>query len=75
MDKPLRKDAAVRRSAILDAARAVFAENGIDAPLDLIAERAGVGRATLYRNFPGRTEIALAVLMDDVADLGARFDG
>ncbi|RZJ95270.1 MAG: TetR/AcrR family transcriptional regulator [Brevundimonas sp.] len=75
MDKPLRKDAARRRSAILDAARAVFAEEGIDAPLDLIAERAGVGRATLYRNFPGRTEIALAVLMDDVADLDARFDG
>ncbi|RZJ96042.1 MAG: TetR/AcrR family transcriptional regulator [Brevundimonas sp.] len=73
MDKPLRKDAALRRSAILDAARAVFAQEGIDAPLDRIAERAGVGRATLYRNFPGRTEIALAVLMDDVADLGARF--
>ena len=75
MDKPLRKDAAVRRSAILAAARAVFAEEGIDAPLDRIAERAGVGRATLYRNFPGRTEIALAVLMDDIADLGARFAG
>lgn len=73
MDRPLRKDAADRRRALLTAAREVFAEDGIDAPLDRIAERAGVGRATLYRNFPGRTEIALAVLLDDVADLGERF--
>lgn len=73
MERPLRKDAADRRAALLDAARAVFAEEGIDAPLDRIAERAGVGRATLYRNFPGRTEIALAVLLDDVAELGEIF--
>jgi AcrR family transcriptional regulator len=73
MDRPLRKDAADRRAALLNAARAVFAQEGIDAPLDRIAERAGVGRATLYRNFPGRTEIALAVLLDDVAELGERY--
>lgn len=73
MERPLRKDAADRRAALLKAARAVFAEDGIDAPLDRIAERAGVGRATLYRNFPGRTEIALAVLLDDVAALGERY--
>lgn len=73
MSRPLRKDAADRRTSLLTAARAVFAEEGIDAPLDRIAERAGVGRATLYRNFPGRTEMALAVLLDDVAELGARF--
>lgn len=73
MTRALRKDAADRRAALLTAARAVFAEEGIDAPLDRIAERAGVGRATLYRNFPGRTEMALAVLLDDVAELGARF--
>lgn len=73
MTRPLRKDAADRRKALLAAARAVFATEGIDAPLDHIAERAGVGRATLYRNFPGRTEIALAVLMDDVAELAERF--
>lgn len=73
MTRPLRKDAADRRKALLTAARAVFASEGIDAPLDRIAERAGVGRATLYRNFPGRTEIALAVLLDDVAELAERF--
>jgi AcrR family transcriptional regulator len=73
MERPLRKDAAERREALLAAARLVFAEEGIDAPLDRIAERAGVGRATLYRNFPGRAEIALAVLADEVAALGERF--
>lgn len=73
MSRPLRKDAAERRSALLAAARIVFAEQGIDAPLDRIAERAGVGRATLYRNFPGRTEIALAVLVDEVVELERRF--
>lgn len=73
MTRPLRKDAADRRKALLAAARTVFATEGIDAPLDHIAERAGVGRATLYRNFPGRTEIALAVLLDDVAELAERF--
>lgn len=74
MERPLRKDAASRRSALLRAAKDVFATEGINTPLDRIAERAGVGRATLYRNFPGRTEIALAVLLEDVAELGARFE-
>jgi len=73
MTRPLRKDAADRRSALLRAATDVFAEEGIDTPLDRIAERAGVGRATLYRNFGNRTEIALAVLMDEVDALGRRF--
>ena len=73
MTRPLRKDAADRRSALLKAAAAVFAEEGIDTPLDRIAERAGVGRATLYRNFANRTEIALAVLLDEVTILGERF--
>ena len=46
-EKPVRKDAALNRAAVLEAARAVFADQGLDAPLDLIAERAGVGRGTL----------------------------
>lgn len=74
MTRPLRKDAADRRSALLRAAAEVFAEEGIDTPLDRIAERAGVGRATLYRNFANRTEIALAVLLDEVAALGEQFE-
>lgn len=73
MTRPLRKDAADRRAALLRAAAEVFAQEGIDTPLDRIAERAGVGRATLYRNFANRTEIALAVLLDEVTTLGDRF--
>ncbi|KAK0338639.1 hypothetical protein LTR94_037771, partial [Friedmanniomyces endolithicus] len=54
------------------AAREVLSEHGLDAPLELIAERAGVGRGTLYRHFADRTELALAVLIDGVDDLDAR---
>src|SRR4051794_41764337 len=50
----LRADAARNRAAIVEAARAVFAEQGLDAPLDEIAKRAGTGNATLYRRFPPR---------------------
>ncbi|MDL5037838.1 TetR/AcrR family transcriptional regulator [Comamonas resistens] len=51
-----------RRAQLLDAADAVFAEHGVTAPLDLIVERAQVGRATLYRQFPDRRAIMLALL-------------
>ena len=72
MSRPARRDAVQNRAALLEAARSVFAAHGLDAPLDLIAERAGVGRGTLYRHFADRTELALAVLEDEVADLGRR---
>lgn len=72
MSRPLRKDAAERRTALLAAAAEVFAEEGLDAPLETVADRAGVGRATLYRNFPDRTALALAVLLAEVDQLGAR---
>ena len=57
----LRSDAALRRDQILDAADAVFAERGVTAPLDLVVTRAGVGRATLYRNFPDRAALVEAL--------------
>lgn len=79
MERPLRKDALERRRALLRAAAEVLAEQGLDAPLETIAERAGVGRATLYRNFADRIELALAVLTQEVDDFaertGARGDG
>lgn len=69
----MRKDAADRRALLLASAREVFRDEGIDAPLDRIAVRAGVGRATLYRNFANRTEIALAVLIDEIEALVDAF--
>lgn len=72
MTRPLRKDAAERREALLKAATEAFARDGLDTPLHVIAERAGVGRATLYRNFADRSELAVAVFVGQIDDLGQR---
>ncbi|MNH55709.1 DNA-binding transcriptional repressor AcrR [compost metagenome] len=72
MTRSLRKDAAERREALLKAAAEAFARDGLDTPLHVIAERAGVGRATLYRNFADRSELALAVFVGQIDDLGRR---
>ncbi|MFF3485637.1 TetR/AcrR family transcriptional regulator [Streptomyces sp. NPDC002701] len=56
----LRADARRNRERILVAARAVFAEHGIDAPMATVARWAGVGVATLYRHFPTRDALVRA---------------
>ena len=63
----LRADAARNRAAILAVARDVFAEQGLEAPLEVIAARAGVGIATLYRRFPTREKLVAAALVEKVA--------
>jgi AcrR family transcriptional regulator len=63
----LRADAARNRAAILAVARDVFAEQGLEAPLEVIAARAGVGIATLYRRFPTREKLVAAALAEKVA--------
>ncbi|SDJ11316.1 transcriptional regulator, TetR family [Frankineae bacterium MT45] len=50
--RPLRRDAAENRERLLDAARFVFAEYGLDASVEEVARAAGVGMGTLYRRFP-----------------------
>lgn len=60
----LRADAERNRIALLTAARDVFGEHGLDASLDEIARRAGVGNATLYRRFPSRRDLISAVFAD-----------
>jgi AcrR family transcriptional regulator len=64
-----RADAARNAEALLAAARALFDERGTDVPLDEVARRAGVGNATLYRHFPTRADLLVAVYADDVAAL------
>jgi AcrR family transcriptional regulator len=64
--RPLRRDARRNRDAIVAAARQVFCDHGLEAPLEEIARRAGVGIATLYRRFPSRVELLDAVLADTV---------
>jgi len=63
----LRVDAERNRVALLAAAREVFAEQGLEAPLEEIALRAGVGIATLYRRFPTRGQLVAAALVDKIA--------
>jgi len=62
----LRVDAERNRTAVLHAAREVFAEQGLEAPLEEIALRAGVGIATLYRRFPTRAQLIAAALVEKV---------
>lgn len=66
--RPQRKRAdAVRNSAaVLDAAKAAFAESGVDAPMRDIAARAGVGVGTVYRNYPQRSDLIIAVFRREV---------
>jgi len=77
-DRPLRTDARLRRTALLDAAAAVFSEHGVNAPLELVIERAGVGRATLYRNFPDRGALMQALMarnLDRIEEEAKRLSG
>ncbi|WP_404817182.1 TetR/AcrR family transcriptional regulator [Streptomyces thermolineatus] len=68
----MRADARRNHDALLAAARAAFAEHGVDAPLDDIARAAGVGNATLYRHFPTRQALIEAVLHDSLEELSRR---
>jgi AcrR family transcriptional regulator len=60
----LRRDAERNRRRLLDAARQVFADLGLEAPLEEIARRAGVGIATLYRRFPTRSALIEALFVE-----------
>jgi AcrR family transcriptional regulator len=56
-----RKDAIANEERIIAAASELFAERGIDAPIPAIARRAGVGKATVYRNFPTKADLIAAL--------------
>jgi AcrR family transcriptional regulator len=65
----VRADAQRNRDRLVEVAREVFRERGMDAPLDEVAKRAGVGPGTLYRHFPTREALYDAVMqawIDDV---------
>jgi AcrR family transcriptional regulator len=68
----LRADAQRNLELILEAARAVFAEEGLDASVAEVAERAGVGTATIFRRFPTKDELVEAVLAQELGDVAAR---
>jgi AcrR family transcriptional regulator len=62
--RPLRRDAQRNRDLIVVAARDAFAAQGLDASVEEIARRAGVGMGTLYRRFPSKEDLIDAVLAD-----------
>ncbi|NKZ04561.1 TetR/AcrR family transcriptional regulator [Actinomadura latina] len=67
--RPRRADAERNARLLLAAARALFDERGPDVALDEVARRAGVGNATLYRHYPTRGDLLVAVYADEVAAL------
>jgi AcrR family transcriptional regulator len=62
----VRADAQRNIDALVDAAKAVFATSGVDAPVREIATRAGVGVGTVYRHFPQRSDLVVAVFRAEV---------
>ena len=62
----LRRDARENRNRILAAARAAFAAEGVDVPVEAIADRAGVGMGTLYRRFPTKHDLVQAVIEESL---------
>jgi AcrR family transcriptional regulator len=62
----VRADARRNIDALLEAAKEVFADSGVDAPVREIAERAGVGVGTVYRHFPQRSDLVTAVFRHEV---------
>jgi AcrR family transcriptional regulator len=65
----MRADARRNYEALVAAGRALFLEQGSDAPLDEVAKRAGVGAGTLYRHFPSRSDLLAAVYLSDIEDM------
>lgn len=66
-----RADARRNEQTLLDAAAAVFVASGVDAPVREIAARAGVGMGTVYRHFPTRADLIVAVFRHQVEALAA----
>ncbi|NGN68766.1 TetR/AcrR family transcriptional regulator [Streptomyces sp. A7024] len=74
MASRMRADAQRNREQILCAARDVLVAEGVDAALDEIARRAGVGIATLYRRFPNREALLQGVAVDILSRMVEAFD-
>ena len=65
-ERIVRADAQRNLDALLEAAKAVFAASGVDAPVREVAARANVGVATLYRHFPQRADLIAAVFRREI---------
>src|SRR5438045_1329294 len=65
-DRPLRADAERNRQRILDAARELFADQGLNVTLNDIAHHAGVGVGTAYRRFANKEEVIDALFEEEL---------
>lgn len=67
-ERTLRADAERNRRRLLDAAEALFSERGLDVGVAEIAERAGVGRGTLFRNFASKEDLIAAIVVERMGE-------
>jgi AcrR family transcriptional regulator len=63
-DRAMRADAERNRRRLLDAAQELFRERGLEVGVAEIAQRAGVGRGTLFRNFPTKQDLIAAIVIE-----------
>jgi AcrR family transcriptional regulator len=71
-DRHLRADAQRNRRRLLEAATAMFCERGLDVGVAEIAARAGVGRGTLFRNFPSKEHLIAAIVIERMQEAASR---
>ena len=69
--RPMRADALKNQGRILEAAEEVFALQGVSAPIDMVAERAGVGVGTVYRHFPTKEALFEAIVLSRLEELAS----
>jgi AcrR family transcriptional regulator len=67
-DRALRADAERNRRRLLDAAQALFRERGLEVGVAEIAQHAGVGRGTLFRNFPTKQDLIAAIVIERMGE-------
>lgn len=68
--RPLRRDAELNRRRILESAKAVFGQRGLEATLDDIAHHAGLGVGTVYRRFPSKEHLVEAMFVERLEEIG-----
>jgi AcrR family transcriptional regulator len=66
--RTMRADAERNRRRLLDAATQMFCERGLDVGVGEIAQQAGVGRGTLFRNFPSKEHLIAAIVVERMQD-------
>jgi AcrR family transcriptional regulator len=71
-DRTLRADAERNRRRLIDAAQTLFRERGLDVGVAEIAHQAGVGRGTLFRNFPTKQDLIAAIVIERMKEANAQ---